>query len=294
MKLFFILAPFFVLFLFFPNKALASDIVINEVSPATSSEWVELYNTNPDPVSLQNYIIDFGSDSQKKSFCDNDQISGNSYKLIILTAFWLKNEGDTVNLKNGTDIVDSISYGEGTSLQKPSDTQSLTRSPDGSSSWILTDIPTQQGEQVAFECPTPTFPPTSTPTLSPTQIPDSPTPTLVSGKTPTPIKTPTPTNTPTPPKRTPTPSPTATPALTPTQRVSSPVVQSSGTKQTPRFASSVLGAQKSLILTPTPQEENKDKKNTNLAPFFIISGGGVLLVCAILAYLKMGNKVHEN
>src|SRR3989344_6375168 len=174
-----ILLLFTALFFFlFPNKVFASDIVINEVSPASNPEWAELYNTSPDSVSLQSYTIDFGSDSQKKSFCDNDQIAGNSYKLIILTAFWLHNtNGDTVTLKNNSGTVDTVSYGPGSSLENPSNAQSIVRSPDGSSNWTLTGNPTQQGDSVSFECPTPTPTPTNSPTPT-----DSPTPT----KTPTP------------------------------------------------------------------------------------------------------------
>jgi len=98
----------FLSFLIFPSKVFAADVVINEVSPASNPEWVELYNTNTNPISLQGYSIDFGSSSQVKSFCEGDQIAGNSYKLIILatSAFWLHNtNGDTVNLKNNSDTV---------------------------------------------------------------------------------------------------------------------------------------------------------------------------------------------
>lgn len=162
-----------------------AQIVINEVSSVSSPEWVELYNTSSNSATLKEYSIDFGVDSQKKFFCDADQIMPNGYKLILLTSSWLNNAGDTVNLRRGDDLVDSVTYGT-SSLAKPnSDTESITRSPDGSSNWIKTNQQTKEGDPVSFDCPTPTPSPTNTPTSTPSP---SPTPT----PTPTPIPTPTP------------------------------------------------------------------------------------------------------
>lgn len=260
--------------IFLPNKTFAA-VVINEVSPATNPEWIELYNTSPDSVSLQGYIIDFGSDSQKKSFCDNDQIAGNSYRAIILTAFWLNNnEGDTVTLKNGPNVIDSISYGTGTSLQKPSNTQSITRSPDGSPNWILTDVPTQQGDPVMFECPTPTPTPTNTPT--PTKIP-------------TPTKTPTPTKSPT---STPTPKPTSTPVATKSPTSKSTIAKTEAATAIPsenKNLANVLGSS-SQNQPPQISETPKDVKVASvnsgnvIASIFIILGIVFLGLCGIVVF----------
>ena len=51
-----------------------AQVVVNEVSPVSSPEWVELYNTSSASASLKEHAIDFGSDSQQKSFCDAEQI----------------------------------------------------------------------------------------------------------------------------------------------------------------------------------------------------------------------------
>lgn len=99
----------FILFFVFPSSIFAQ-VVINEVSPVSDPEWVELYNTSTNEVSLKDYLINFGSDTQNKLFCDNDKLGSNEYKLIILTSNWLSNTGDLVTLKKGDDIVDSIGY----------------------------------------------------------------------------------------------------------------------------------------------------------------------------------------
>jgi len=85
-----------------------AQVVINEVSPASDPEWVEIYNISSDSVSLKNYSINFGSDSQNKFFCDTETISGTSFKVISLSAHWLADSGDVVTLKNG-DVL-SIRY----------------------------------------------------------------------------------------------------------------------------------------------------------------------------------------
>ncbi len=198
----------FVVILFVIVTPARAQILINEVSPVSSPEWVELYNTSSSSASLKEYSIDFGSDSQKKYFCDNDQISPNNYKLIILgSASWLNNSGDVVNLRYGDDPVDSIGYGTGYSLSKPTtDTESVTRSPDGSANWIKTATQTKLGDIASFECPSPSPSPTPTPTPTSTPAPSpSPTP------TPTPVLTPTPT-----PKPSIKPSPSPSPDLAPT------------------------------------------------------------------------------
>ena len=262
------------------TKAVSAAIVINEVSPASNPEWVELYNSSQDSIFLQGYIINFGSDSQNKSFCDNDQIAPNSFRTIILTSSWLNNEGDVVALKNGLDAVDSIGYGSGTSLAKPNSTQSITRSPDGSLNWILTDTPSQQGDPVAFECPTPT--------PTPTQISASPTPT----KTPTPAPIAKPT-------KTPTIIPTSSAKLTKSITLSpAPTIRSDSSFSTkssfitvspkPTFVSkssnSVLGIKDE---EKTAKNEGKttvgEQKKPSIARLPII--GGVLFLCSACGIL---------
>lgn len=188
------------LLLVFPALSKAQ-IVINEVSPVSDPEWVEIYNISSDSASLKDFSIDFGSDNQKKIFCD-ENIAANGYILILLTSRWLNNDGDVITLRHGDDIVDSIGYGSGYSWTKPhSGTESITRYPDGGDTWILTSQQSQQGNIISFDCPTavPTPTPIQTPTLTPTSAPTlTPIPTLKAVKSPTPIptKTPSPTQSP--------------------------------------------------------------------------------------------------
>lgn len=192
MRKIFVLIIFLFYFFIFSKEARAQ-VVINEISPSSDTEWVELYNKGGAPQSLQGFSIFFGDSpttTQKYQFCNDDQISGAGYKLISLTAHYLNNSGDTVILKNTDGVVDSTSYGTGKIVGVPSSTQSITRQPDGGDNWVITDTPFPLGDVASFNCPTstPTPTPTSTPTPTPTLSP-SPTPTVI----PLPTKTPSPT-----------------------------------------------------------------------------------------------------
>lgn len=159
---------FWTVLLFFivciPAK-ISAQVLINEVSPASSPEWVEIINNSSDTVYFQDYSINFGSDSQNLFFCANDSISGGGFKLIHLTSSWLANTGDKVSLKKGDDEIDSIGYGTGYALPKPGGaSETITRSPDGSSNWILTSQISPQGDIISFDCPTPFSTPSPAPT----------------------------------------------------------------------------------------------------------------------------------
>jgi hypothetical protein len=204
----FFLLFFFFLFLF-PNQVLA-EVVINEFSPASDPEWIEIYNPENQTVSLKEVILFFDSNlstTQRLSFCDNEEIASDSFRLITrpTKSFWLANGGDTLVLKRGDDIIDSVSYGSGQIIKTLTASQSATRSPDDKLTWIVVDNPTPQGEAVSFECPTPTLAPTATPE---------------------PTNTPAPTSTATPRPSTPIPSQKATP--TPTLKITSLVATDSG------------------------------------------------------------------
>lgn len=156
--------------LIFPAQ-ISAQVLINEVSPVSSPEWIEIYNIGSNTISLKEYSINFGSDSQNLIFCDNEQIEANEYKIIELSSSWLANTGDVVILKEGDDEADKIGYGTGYILPK-TDTilKYLTRSPDGSSNWILNSQSSRQGSLISFNCPSPT--PTASPTISPTDPPE--------------------------------------------------------------------------------------------------------------------------
>ena len=164
-------------------------VVINEFSPASNPEWVELYNTESGSISLKDSIINFGNNNQDYQFCEDDEISGNAYRLIILSSSWLNNDGDSVTLKKQDVVIDSVVYGSSQSIPKLSNSQSATRSPDGSSDWVVSDSPSQSGTLVDFNCPTPSPTPSPTPTASPTLTQTPPTPKATGGTAVTPKPT---------------------------------------------------------------------------------------------------------
>ncbi len=253
------------LLLLFPERVNAQ-VVINEFSPATDTEWVELYNKDADQKSLSGYSIIFDSNpstTQKYQFCDNDQIGGNAHRMINITSHYLNNSGDTIILKIGDDVIDSISYGTGQTIKAPTSSQSATRDADGSEIWIVTSTPSPSGDPVSFLCPTPTPSPTPAPTPSPTPVP-------------TPI--PTPTRTPTPiPTKTPTPKPIPAPTQSP---------EVLGQASDSGIVESISDLRNSLSPSPTPDSNKTENKFPIIPIILVIVGIALVGVSGFLAYKK--------
>jgi len=235
---------FFVLaiFLFLPKVAFAQ-VVINEFSSSSNPEWVELYNLGSTPVSLEGWTLFFQDNpetNQRVIFSTNDIISGDGYKLVehsyTGTQAWLRNDGDTIILKDPNGEVDSVKYGDvqGALVSAPDSEHSAGRSPNGTGEWVILDSATPDAAN---------SPPVPTPTLTPT-----PTPTLGSTSTPTP-KLPTSTPTPKPPTSTPTPTKKPTPTLKP-----SPT-------STP--AGEILGEEESATNAFYPLEATEEAESTS-------------------------------
>jgi hypothetical protein len=245
-----------------------AQIVINEVSSFSNPEWVELYNTSSSSAILKEHTIDFGSDSQKKSFCESEQISPYGYKLIILSSSWLNNAGDVVNLKNGDDLIDNIGYGTGYPLTKPnSASESITRSPDGSANWITTQQQSQQGDTVSFDCPSPPASPNPSPSHTPSPNP-SPTPSPSLGSSPTPKRSP---------------KPSLSPSLNTTEEEKQGTVAGATTE----INLSGFGASPSPLTVAKPSK-NKLSLNHSRAKTALLVGLGLILisVAGFLGYRK--------
>ncbi len=190
------------------NQTVVAGLKINEVFPRPSPgvDWVEFYNSSDEMIDLTNYIL--------------TDVAGNRITFScwlnpkgFITVDWgenLNNAGDTIKLKNGDNIIDCLSYGNGandscgdllpTRLPTPGYNQSLARVRDGDGQWIATASTTKNGpndgslKNPDAICVTPTLTPTPTPTLTPTPIPTQvPTNTSTPISTPTPIPTPSPT-----------------------------------------------------------------------------------------------------
>lgn len=165
------------LFFVFPISVFA-DIRINEFSPQTNPEWVELYNPDEETRTLSGITLYFAGDTdttQKVLFCSGTSLSGKTYARIVRPegSYWLSNAGDTLMLKREDDAIDSITFGNQL-LKAPVGTQSATRNTEGV--WVVTDIPSPSGEIINLVCPTvvPTNTPSSTPTVikTPTATPE--------------------------------------------------------------------------------------------------------------------------
>jgi len=139
-------------------------IVINEISPASDPEWVELYSQ--DNSSLQNCTLYLhGTEDTKQKIIFNDDIKVENYFVVHKGEFnwtsnWLNNSGDTVKLKC-PEYEDNYTY---------SDTgdETIGRNPDGSGSFfVLTSA--SEGSANSPPTPEPTAKPTPTPkvTLNP-------------------------------------------------------------------------------------------------------------------------------
>lgn len=190
-------------------------VVINEFSSGTSSDWVELYNTGTASADLSIYRLRDSTDSNKKDLSGSLSSGG-------ITSFsfsnYLNNGGDTIKfirIENESEIIEEqISYGDVGGLCASSESQSIGKLPDGSSTIVRFSSSTRDATNNSSQepCISPTS--TSAPTVTLTKSP-----TITSTSAPTNTPTPTPaskiivTNTPTPTKK-------GTPTYTPTQTTS--------------------------------------------------------------------------
>ena len=173
------------LLLIFP-PSVSAQVVINEFSSGSTSDWVEIYNTATDSADLSIYKFKDSTDS-------NDQILSGLLApggfTFFTVANHLNNGGDLVRLFKNEVLVDSVNYGDQGGVCVADSSQSIGRSPDGSGVFVRFSAQTQGTANTSSQssCPTPT--PTPTPTQNPTIVP---TPTPLKSATPIPTKSPTP------------------------------------------------------------------------------------------------------
>ena len=175
-----------------PN--ILASVIINEFSPSTDPEWIELYNDGDTDIDLAGYLLEDGNSIKTDDLTLSGIISAQGFIVFNHTDGWLNNGGDTIKLYNNATtpvIIDQYTYGTVNS------TKSVARIPNGSENWEITSNITNNATN-----PTPTLTPTQTLTETPTQEPTktpSSTPTVTSTPKPTPTKTatPKPINTPT-------------------------------------------------------------------------------------------------
>jgi hypothetical protein len=181
-KFFSVLLCFLSLIMTVPVQAA---VIINEIYPKTtdaSQEWVELYNTDSQSVSLDRWKLDHTA-GDAKSFIINASAIIQPHGFLTFTGSQtninFSIDGDTVRLfdVNGAQV-DNQSY-PGTLGYNTS----MGRNSDGSGSWAICTTATFNTNNVC-PAPSPTATPIPanipTPTLKPTAAP-TPTPLLASG-----------------------------------------------------------------------------------------------------------------
>jgi hypothetical protein len=198
-------------------------VLINEFSPSTETEWIELYNDGDVDIDLANYLLEDGNSNKNDDLVLSGTILAKGFVVFNHAEGWLNNGGDTVKLYNNASpsaIIDQYTYGSVDS------TKSVARIPNGSENWQVTTIVTNNSSN-----PSPTSIPTSVPTSVSTQT-ATPTPTAQPTLKPTPTKTPTSK-----------PSPTTTTEPEETKESQEPDEVQTGTDQnTPQPTGQVAGA----------------------------------------------------
>ncbi len=254
----FFLSPFFI-----TNSARAA-VVINELLPKTdpaTNEWVELYNTGSESVSLDRWHIDHIAGDAKSYIFNAGAVIGPSGFLTFngnQTAISFSIQGDTVRLFDATGtLVDSQSYpgilGYNTSMG---------RSTDGAGVWAICTTATYNTPN---NCPQPSPTPTPIPTAEMTP-------------TPTPAVTPYPT-------LTTTPFPAATQnSIEPETPV--PSRQTFGSFLPSPTENRVLGAQDVLSPTPTPDPATLTLKMDKILAYQILAVAVAWGVIAAVAYVR--------
>lgn len=172
----------------FPVRAaiVINEFLANPSGPSSEeTEWIELYNTDAQPVDLAGWKLDDeegGSGSFTIASASSIVAGGFLVFEKSQTGIALNNTGDTVRLINPAgEVADSYAY------QATTEDVSMGRSSDGGGSWTTCTALTRGALN---NCPLPTQTPTQTAT--PTHSP-APTVPVTSIKIPTSTKIPTPT-----------------------------------------------------------------------------------------------------
>lgn len=160
-KRFFFSLLFLTCFLFFPSHSFAQ-VVLNEFLPnpvTGQNEWVELYNLGASPVDLSNWILTDTANNDK-TLSHLGSLPANGFALYEYPSGdgWLNNDGDTLYLKENSNLIDSYSYNA-----NPGEGITFGRSPNGTGEWFILESATPNSSNSQ---PVPTLAPTSSPSSS--------------------------------------------------------------------------------------------------------------------------------
>jgi len=122
-----------------PAIAAESTVVLNEIYPQGSPDWIEIYNPTSSEINVGGWkVLDTApTDPTMKTIPDGTIISPFGF-LVVGVSNRLTNSGDSVKLidKNGAQK-DSFSYNSSTTGK------SFARNPDGTGNWLDGQTPTE-------------------------------------------------------------------------------------------------------------------------------------------------------
>ncbi|QHN42495.1 hypothetical protein GII36_01365 [Candidatus Mycosynbacter amalyticus] len=116
----------------------AGNVTINEVSSASSPEWVELYA--PADTNLAGWVVQFDANdgtAQKKILTSADVTDANGLFVVETTTTWLTNTGDVIKLYDGTTLKQTVTVPNLTAAQ------SYRADYDGASAFAISGTPTK-------------------------------------------------------------------------------------------------------------------------------------------------------
>jgi len=252
-----------------PTRA---SVFINELSPATDPEWIELYNPDAAAVDLTDWSLVDGNTSP------DDLILSGTIPAFGLAVYehkkgWLNDSGDTLTLSDNASpaaIVDSLQF------DKVTAEFTVGRVPDGQS--IKYNLIPTKGNLNLLPTETPTPTPTSTPSPTPT-----PTPTATLTATPNPTASPVIIT-----QTTSTPKPTITAKQTSTTTAKPTLA---ATKAASPPAELILGVSETQVKpseTPQPTPTPKSEINPNRTLGWLAIAAGLILLggCITITYLQ--------
>lgn len=162
------------MFFLYPKNTFAQ-IIINEISPVSNPEWVELYNNSDENIDITGWKLIDAANSAKT--ISNIIMNAHEFFVYENPSGWLNNSGqESLFLKNiASDTIDSVVYGTGGVIGIPEVDKSIGRSPDASTNWINNLIWSKGITNLITSTPDPTTSPSITEVPTTTQT-SSPTP----------------------------------------------------------------------------------------------------------------------
>lgn len=264
--------------------AASASLMLNEISPRTSPEWIEFYNSGPDAVDLTGwYLVD--KQNHNKPILAPEPIAPNTYYVFSGVNSWLNNDDEeSVTLYNSVgEVIDAVVF------PKTVEGTTVARQPDITGSWLTNQPPTQgYTNTVASPSPSPSLSPSPSPSVTPSYSP------AFAAIPPSPSPSPTP------------PSVSPSPTLTPSVVYPSPSKLVVSTTQ-PTLASPDTGTVSGAstidlsgfgLVSPIPQESPQLSSaaaslslNRSRAKVLLTTGSGLVLI-SLATYLwyrkKMG------